>query len=115
MEKQTKNQLRGSVMLLLAALFWGVAFAAQSKGMDYVGPFTFNGARSFLGVAVLLPLWVLMGRPQPASGYDPKDAGKYYGGCAVDNQAFFDKNGKATEALKVFGLLKEGSIPDGKE
>ena len=25
-----------------------------------------------------------------AAGYDPKDAGQYYGGCAVDNQAFFD-------------------------
>jgi drug/metabolite transporter (DMT)-like permease len=72
MEKDTKKTLRGSVMLLLAALFWGIAFAAQSKGMDYVGPFTFNGARSILGVAVLLPLWVLMGRPQPSAGYDPK-------------------------------------------
>ena len=54
MEKTTKNQFCGSVMLLLAALLWGIAFAAQSKGMDYVGPFTFNGARSVLGVAVLL-------------------------------------------------------------
>ncbi len=50
-----------------------------------------------------------------AGSYDPEDAGKWYGGCAVDNQAFFDKTGKATEALKVFGMLKEGSTPDGKE
>lgn len=41
--------------------------------------------------------------------YDPDDAGKWYGGCAVDNQAFFDKNGRATEALKVFALVKKGN------
>ena len=44
-----------------------------------------------------------------AGSYDPEDAGKWYGGCSVDNQAFFDRTGKATEALKVFGLLKEGN------
>lgn len=44
-----------------------------------------------------------------ASEYDPDDAGKWYGGCAVDNQAFFDSQGKATEALKVFALLKNGN------
>ncbi len=44
-----------------------------------------------------------------AATYDPDDAGKWYGGCAVDNQAFFDKYGKATEALKVFALIREGN------
>lgn len=41
--------------------------------------------------------------------YDPDDAGKWYGGCAVDNQAFFDKDGKALESLKVFALMKKGN------
>lgn len=45
----------GSGMLLLAAIIWGVAFVAQSVGMDYVGPFTFNYARYFIGALVLLP------------------------------------------------------------
>lgn len=44
-----------------------------------------------------------------ASEYDPDDAGKWYGGCAVDNQAFFDKDGKALESLKVFALMKKGN------
>ena len=44
-----------------------------------------------------------------AASYDPEDAGKYYGGCAVDNQAFFDARGHATEALKVFNLLRGGN------
>ena len=50
-----------------------------------------------------------------ASEYDPEDAGKWYGGCAVENQAFFDSRGKATEALKVFGLLKKGNLTANKE
>lgn len=44
-----------------------------------------------------------------SAGYDPEDAGKYYGGCAVDNQAFFDATGHPIESLKVFGLLASGN------
>ena len=44
-----------------------------------------------------------------AGEYDPKDAGKWYGGCAVDNQAFFTADGHATEALKVFALVRTGN------
>ena len=46
--------------------------------------------------------------------YDPKDAGLYYGGCAVDNQAFFDANGRPLESLKVWGLLSTGNVVDLK-
>lgn len=51
-----KNALRSSFLLFLAAFIWGVAFVAQSVGMDYMGPFSFNGARFLMGSAVLLPL-----------------------------------------------------------
>ena len=44
-----------------------------------------------------------------AAGYDPNDAGKYYGGCAVENQALFDFDGKALESLKVFRLVRTGN------
>ncbi len=40
--------------------------------------------------------------------YDPKDAGKYYGGSACDNQTLFDFSGKALPSLSVFNLLKTG-------
>ena len=49
-----------------------------------------------------------------AAEYDPDDAGQWYGGCAVDNQAFFDAQGKATEALKVFGLVRTGNVVENK-
>ena len=47
-----------------------------------------------------------------AKEYDPADAGKYYGGCSIDNQAFFDATGKARESLKVFGLVRKGNVVD---
>lgn len=43
-------------LLLLASVIWGVAFVAQSKGSDTVGPFTFLAARSLIASAALLPV-----------------------------------------------------------
>lgn len=49
-------------MLLLAAFIWGSAFVAQSVGMDYVEPFTFNCVRSIVGGLVLIPCIYLLGK-----------------------------------------------------
>ena len=48
--------MRQSLILLLTATIWGVAFVSQSVGMDYVEPFTFNAIRSLLGAAALVPV-----------------------------------------------------------
>ncbi len=47
------KRIKGSVMLLLAAFFWGTTFAAQSSATDNIQTFTFNAARSFVGAAFL--------------------------------------------------------------
>ncbi len=62
-----KVPLRNSLFLLLAAAIWGTAFVAQSVGMDYMGPFTFNAARSLMGGIVLLPVILLPERCRGAS------------------------------------------------
>ena len=49
-------EIKSTLFLLLAAFIWGVAFVAQSMGMEYVGPYTFNAARFLLGGLVLLPV-----------------------------------------------------------
>ena len=41
-----------------------------------------------------------------AAVYDPEDAGKYWGGSAVDNQAFFGPDGKALESLGLFRKMR---------
>lgn len=67
------NHMKNNAMLLLTALIWGCAFVAQSVGMDYVGPFTFNAVRSLIGAVVLLPVIALMDRLE---GKDKKKAVK---------------------------------------
>ncbi|GAB4373019.1 MAG: DMT family transporter [Spirochaetales bacterium] len=54
-------------LLLLTAAIWGFAFVAQRVGMEYLGPFLFNGVRFALGGISLLPvLYVSRGRiPRP--------------------------------------------------
>ena len=55
-----KTTWRNPLLLLLTAVIWGVAFVAQSVGMDYVGPFTFNFVRCIIGGAVLIPCIFLL-------------------------------------------------------
>ncbi len=47
-----------------------------------------------------------------AAGYDPNDAGKYYGGCSWDNQALFDFTGHPLASLNVFKYLQYGTITE---
>lgn len=68
-------QVRNSLILLLTALIWGVAFVAQSVGMDYVGPFTFNAVRFLIGGIVLLPCITLLKKINP-SEEKPEDPAK---------------------------------------
>lgn len=54
--RRKKNHPKNTVMLFLTAIIWGFAFVAQSAGMEYIGPFTFNFFRTLLGGLVLLPV-----------------------------------------------------------
>lgn len=57
-----KLEVRNSLLLLLTALIWGVAFVAQRQGGAEAGPYTFNCIRSLLGAVVLLPVLFFMDR-----------------------------------------------------
>lgn len=76
METQSNDlKKRNSVLLILAAFIWGIAFAAQSTGGDAVGPYTFNCVRSIIGGVVLVPVIGLSDRmnwtrKKPASRRD---------------------------------------------
>ncbi|MDC7224548.1 MAG: DMT family transporter [Spirochaetales bacterium] len=51
-----KSVLTNDLLLLLTSLIWGSAFVAQRVGMDYIGPFTYNAARFYIGPLSLIPL-----------------------------------------------------------
>lgn len=62
-----KMPLKNAIFLFSAALIWGMAFVAQSVGMDYMGPFAFNGLRFLIGSAVLVPV-ILVRRAHGIAG-----------------------------------------------
>lgn len=62
---------RANMLLLLTAIIWGLAFVAQRAGMEYIGPFTYNGIRFGLGSLSLTPLLLYTEkrnhRPEPSA------------------------------------------------
>ena len=50
-------QIKGTLMLLSAAFFWGTTFVAQLEGMDGLGPFSYAAGRYLTG---FLSLFVLL-------------------------------------------------------
>ncbi|MFV0361616.1 MAG: DMT family transporter [Suipraeoptans sp.] len=52
-------------MLFITAFIWGTAFVAQSVGNDYLGPFSFNGIRCFIGGVTLIPCIIILKRVNP--------------------------------------------------
>lgn len=71
-----QKTMKSNLLLALAAFIWGVAFVAQSVGMEYVKPFTFNAARFLIGGVVLIPCIFLIkktnGKKNDGTAADPK-------------------------------------------
>ena len=59
------KKLKAIVYLFIATLIWGSAFTAQSIGMDYIGPFTFQASRSILAAIFLFPISYVMDTDKP--------------------------------------------------
>lgn len=61
------KSLKGNMLLILAALLWGVSFVMQNKAGAVLSPFAINGIRSIIGSFVLIPVILIFskksGRP----------------------------------------------------
>ncbi len=91
--------VRSNALLLTVAMIWGFAFVAQRVGMDYIGPFTYNGIRFFLGTAALLPLLYFTSRNRPASGAHARTPSMFWG-CIAAGLVMF-----CGSALQQIGLV----------
>lgn len=94
--------LKADALLLLTSAIWGFAFVAQRIGMDYVGPFTFNGVRFALGSLVLLPLILRNGLRKNMSRIRTSSAGTktvIFGGGLLGVTVF------AAASLQQVGLV----------
>lgn len=72
-------QIRGALMLLGAAFFWGTTFVAQMSGMDGLGPFSYAAARYFLGFLSLTAVLIWTRKTRARE----RRAGKYSRGFLV--------------------------------
>ena len=71
-----------------------------------------TGAEYDARVAANKQLWEQYGSGWAASysaQYDPKDAGVWYGGSAVDNQALFDADGAPLASAEIWKLVRTGA------
>lgn len=57
-----KTKIKSTVLFFLTAIIWGFAFVAQRVGAEFVGAFTFNGVRFFLGTLSLIPVILVFER-----------------------------------------------------
>ncbi len=81
-----KNRISANIALFMTALIWGLGFVSQRAGMEFIGPFTFNAVRSFLGALSLIPviLWVKFSKPDLRS-----NAKKFYQRINLLKAGFF--------------------------
>lgn len=102
--------LRQSVLLLLTAAIWGVAFVAQSVGMEYVGPFTFNAVRSIIGGVVLIPCIILLQRLNAGQGQrrNRKTAMSETRAGGISEEETHKVSGVAAETQDVKTLVRGG-------
>ncbi|MCP4697542.1 MAG: DMT family transporter, partial [Gammaproteobacteria bacterium] len=86
MKKPNSKVYRADALMLVTAIIWGSGFVAQRAGMDYMGPFAFNGIRFALGALVLLPL-IKYKQCRPDS--DPKRAQSLLWGGGIAGGVLF--------------------------
>ena len=77
------NNLKGTLILTVAAVIWGLAFVAQSGAASLVPPFAFNALRSIIGALVLYLFWVFTGRKQERFFPENPETKKQYFICAL--------------------------------
>lgn len=120
------RKYKNPLLLLLTASIWGVAFVAQSVGMDYVEPFTFNAVRFVLGGTVLLPflMWkyravqkrhavpntseterAASNAPEAAGDKRTTLLGGICCGCALSTASLFQQFGIAESSVAKAGFL----------
>lgn len=62
-----KQQIKGSVLLLITASIWGSAFVAQSKAMEFIQPFTLQAVRSIMAFVFLISVIFILDAPKKKS------------------------------------------------
>lgn len=76
MSSKKSRKILGPLILISAAMIWGLSFVFQKEGMEVIGTFTFNGTRCLLGSVALLPVLFFTNRKQNKSLPQPAEKKK---------------------------------------
>ena len=95
------NNVKGSAILALAALIWGLAFVAQAQAADLVPPFAFNSIRCFIGAAALFAALAIKSAKTKKPINNEKDDSEYVYLCEKE----------AIYAGMLSDILEQNSIP----
>ena len=77
------NNLKGTLILTVAAIIWGLAFVAQSGAADLVPPFAFNALRSAIAALALYLFWFFTQRKGERFFPETCNGKKQYFACAL--------------------------------
>ena len=99
--KKQQIPLKNSLILLLTATIWGIAFVAQSEGGDAVGPFTFNATRNIIGSLVLIPVIFLLNKINPQNS-SAVPAASSRSNASSQTQNSVGKNATAVPSGNIF-------------
>ncbi len=87
------------IAALICVFIWGTTFIAQDTGMEFIGPYVFNGVRFFVGFLALIPLFLIFERKKVKSEI-------------LKDKKFFIINSMLI-GLFLFGVFFLGSILKG--
>lgn len=104
------NNLKGSLLLSIATILWGSTFVAQEVAAKYIGSFTLNCLRSFVGCVVLIPLiFIFKSKREKSTGENKKILTKplIIGGVLCGTALAVAAN------LQQFGIMFNAELSEG--
>ena len=112
-ERPRDRRLLGNLLLILTAMIWGTAFAAQRAGMEYIEPITFAAARMVLAAVAVGLVALLTGRrdakrlsaPERAKRNRHSLAGGVCCGAFLASASVFQQMGVVTTTAGKAGFI----------
>lgn len=71
------KNLKGSLILFIAAFLWGTTFVAQVSGANHLGVFTYNSSRCFVGCLFLFVVSMIKDKKWTGHGEGKKELQKW--------------------------------------
>lgn len=109
------RRLHANLLLLVAALIWGVTFSIQQMAMEHIGPTLFTGFRFIMGALVVLPLAVMEVRKKRAQESWSLDRGAVpwlvLTGCVLFLAALLQQIGIGGTTVANAGFLTALYVP----